>query len=118
LIIYHITSRAEWEKAQQAGEYTSPSLAQEGFIHASSGEQVTGTANLFFRSQLGLVLLAIDARRLRSALRFDAVQTHGSEQRFPHIYGPLNLDAVVDVLDFRPNSEGMFRFSASDKINP
>ncbi len=115
MIIYHITSRADWEKAQQAGEYTAPSLAQEGFIHASTGEQVTGTANLFFRSQLGLVLLVIDTERLRSELRYDAVQTHGAEQRFPHIYGPLNLDAVIDVLDFQPNSEGLFRFSAGDK---
>ncbi len=111
MIIYHITAQADWDKAQKAGQYTAPSLSQEGFIHASTGEQVAGTANLFFRGQTGLVLLAIDTERARPEIRFDAVTTHGAEQRFPHIYGALNLDAVVDVLDFRPDPQGVFHFS-------
>ncbi len=110
MIIYHITPRVEWEKALQAGQYTAPSLAQEGFIHASTGPQVTGTANLFYKGQSGLVLLKIDTSRLRPELRFDPVHTHGEEQRFPHIYGPLNLDSVVDILDFAPDPDGTFLF--------
>ena len=112
MVIYHITSRSDWKKAQQAGQYTAPSLTQEGFIHASTGEQVTGTANLFYHGQHGQVLLVIDSERLLSELRFDVVSTHGAEQRFPHIYGPLNLDAVVDALDFQPDTNGTFQFAA------
>ncbi len=111
MIIYHITSRNDWEKAKQAGQYTAPSLAQEGFIHASTGEQVAGTANLLFRGQLGLVLLVIDTAQVLAEVRFDVVHTHGAEQRFPHIYGPLNLDAVQNVIDFRPNPDGKFQFN-------
>jgi uncharacterized protein (DUF952 family) len=111
MIIYHITSRAEWEKARLAGQYIAPSLVQEGFIHASTGEQVAGTANLFFKEQTGLVLLVIETGRLQSEVRFDAVQTHGTEQFFPHIYGPINLDAVDSVLDFSPNADGSFTFN-------
>lgn len=111
MIIYHITQRTDWEKARLAGQYTAPSLLQEGFIHASTGEQVAGTANLFFRGQAGLVLLVIETDRLKPEVRFDAVQTHGPEQFFPHIYGPINLDAVVNVLDFSSNPDGSFEFS-------
>lgn len=110
MIIYHITTRAAWEQAQASGSYAAPSLNQEGFIHASTGEQVAGTANLFFQSQSGLVLLVLETNRLQAEVRFDAVQSHGSEQFFPHIYGPINLDAVADVLVFQPDAAGKFHF--------
>jgi uncharacterized protein (DUF952 family) len=110
LILFHITRRVDWDKAQQAGQYTAPSLHQEGFIHASTGDQVAGTANLFFKGQSGLVLLVIETELLESEVRFDAVQTHGPVQYFPHIYGPLNLAAVVNVLDFPPNPDGTFEY--------
>lgn len=111
MIIYHITSGSEWQKALQDGQYSAPSLSQEGFIHASTGEQVAGTANLFFQGQRELVLLVVDTSRLLVEVRFDAVHAHGIEQFFPHIYGPINLDAVVEVLEFRPSSDGQFHFS-------
>ncbi len=97
-IIYHITSQSEWERARAAGAYTAPSLAQEGFIHASTREQVIRTANLYFQGAAGLVLLCIDAARLTAELRYDPVP--GTGQQFPHIYGPLNLDAVIAVIAF------------------
>ena len=99
--IYHITTRAAWEQARAAGVYTASSLTQEGFIHASTREQVVGTANLFFKGADGLVLLAIATARLSAELRYEwAIDVN---QSFPHIYGPLNLDAVVEVVDFPPD---------------
>ena len=114
MTIYHITPRAGWLAAQQAGEYTAASLESEGFIHTSTREQVADTANRFYHGQAGLVLLVIDPARLRAELRYDPVLTHGAEQKFPHIYGPLNLDAVVDVLPFEPQPDGSFRFPSED----
>jgi uncharacterized protein (DUF952 family) len=110
LVIYHITQRTDWESARLAGQYTAPSLQQEGFIHASTGEQVAGTANLFFRGKDGLVLLKIETDLLRSDVRFEPVQSHGEEQFFPHIYGPINLNAVVGVTVFTPDLDGFFEF--------
>lgn len=110
MIIYHITTRTAWEEAQAAGQYTALSLATEGFIHASTYKQVVGTANLFFQGQGGLVLLSLDDGLLKSMLRFDPVTAHGGVQEFPHIYGPINLDAVVDVIDFFPEPDGTFSF--------
>jgi uncharacterized protein (DUF952 family) len=56
------------------------------------------------------VLLVIETERLQPDVRFDAVQTHGAEQFFPHIYGPINLDAVVEIRDFPPDTTGLFNF--------
>lgn len=106
MAIYHITQREAWEEALKYGEYRAPSLASEGFIHASTLEQVIGTANLLFHGQPGLVLLVINPDRLKAALRYDLAP--GSSQKFPHIYGPLNLDAVERVVAFPPGPQGSF----------
>lgn len=108
VIVYHITQHEVWEQAKAAGEYTAPSLESEGFIHASTLEQVVDTANRFYRGQQKLVLLAIETEKTKAEVRFDPVYTHGAEQKFPHIYGPLNLEAVVDVLEFPPQPGGEF----------
>lgn len=112
MIIYHITSRAAWEAAQAAGEYSPDSLKSEGFIHASTGEQVVDTANRFYHGQKGLVLLQIDTDRLISRVRFDPVVESGGENQFPHIYGALNPDAVINVIAFEPDERGNFALPA------
>ncbi len=108
MVIYHITAREAWEQAKTIGHYSAPSLQTEGFIHASTLEQVEGTANLLFRGQPGLVLLVIDGEKLHPMLRFDPVTTHGGVTEFPHIYGPINLSAVIEIIDFDPEPDGSF----------
>jgi uncharacterized protein (DUF952 family) len=114
-VIYHIAIRADWEHALEDGEYTRSSLdktlAEEGFIHASQASQVAGTANKFYRGVPGdLVLLVIDTGLLHAEVRYEDVP--GAELPFPHIYGPLNTDAVVDTRAFAPGPEGTFAFTA------
>ena len=105
--ILHITSRAEWQQAQREGAYRAPSLDQVGYIHFSKPEQVLGVANAFYRAQPDLVLLVIDPARLAAELRYEPPdEMPDSSQRFPHLYGALNLDAVVSVLDFPPDNDG------------
>ncbi len=104
--IYHIASRADWERATASGSYRADSLASEGFIHASTLGQVAGSANRFFRGQSGLVLLAIDSDRVEAPIDW-AVSPH-SDEPFPHIQGPLNLDAVVEVIPLDPGPSGAF----------
>lgn len=111
MLIYHITTKTEWEKARSVGSYTADSLATEGFIHASTREQVVGTGNLIFKGQRGLILLAIDTDKLNSELKYELAP--GTDQRFPHIYGPLNLDVVTDVSDFSAGEDGLFQFPFS-----
>jgi uncharacterized protein (DUF952 family) len=104
--IYHITQLAEWEKTITLGQYSTPSLLTEGFIHASTLEQVISTANMLFHGQSGLVLLVIDTKRLKPELRYELAP--GTDQKFPHIYGALNLDAVEQVVAFPPGAQGAF----------
>ena len=105
-IIYHITHAAAWADAQARGSYTADSLASEGFIHCSDPAQIVATANRYYPGQHGLLLLAIAPARVTAEIRFENL-TGGSEL-FPHIYGPLNLDAVTAVLPFDPGPNGTF----------
>ena len=110
--IYHITKRGDWTAARAAGEYVAESLAREGFIHASTRRQAVETANLFYAGQDGLVLLCIDAGRLTAELKYEAPANEGHRDGglFPHIYGPLNLDAVTGVIDLPCGPDGRFEF--------
>jgi uncharacterized protein (DUF952 family) len=109
-IIFHIATQEHWQAAQGRGVYLCPSLDREGYIHCSKRGQVAGVANRFYRGQRGLVLLCINAPKVEAAIRYDlpADSNGGGHERFPHIYGPLNLDAVVKVVDFPPQADGSF----------
>jgi uncharacterized protein (DUF952 family) len=114
-VIYHIATRADWERALKVGEYTRSSvdktLAEEGFIHASQASQVARTANRFYRGVPGdLVLLVIDVGLLRAEVRYEDVP--GADLPFPHIYGPLNVGAVAQARPFAPRPDGTFEFEA------
>jgi len=94
-IIYHITTAAEWEKAHTSGLYTSPSLKEEGFIHCSQPEQVAGVLERYFKGKTNLVKLSIDTDKLSSQLIYE--WSPSIADTFPHIYGPININAVVVV---------------------
>ena len=104
--IFHLTPAATWADAQRAGAYTADSLASEGFIHCSTAEQVVWVANNRFRNRRDFVLLHIDSGRLTAPVKYENLE--GGTQLFPHIYGPLNLDAVIDVTPFQPDESGWF----------
>ncbi len=105
--IFHVTSRAAWQAAQEAGAYAADSLASDGFIHCSKAEQVLRVADTYFAGQRGLALLVIDPSRLSVELRWEP-GTDLPSVLFPHVYGPINLDAVVDALAFEPDKNGKF----------
>lgn len=103
--IYHITSSHEWESSLTVGQYVAESYEAEGFIHFSGKDQVIATANRYYRGQNGLVLLQVDVKRLAVTLKYEKAP---SGEMFPHLYGPLNLDAVIKVYSFVPESNGEF----------
>ena len=105
-IIFHIADRALWEQGLARGSYQPEMYASEGFIHCSTAEQVIAVANLRFRGQLNLVLLAIDTTRIEHEIRYENLE--GGLQLFPHIYGELNPSAVVRVSNLVPDVDGFF----------
>lgn len=104
--ILHIVHRDAWAQAQTAGSYEPPSLHTEGFIHCSTADQIAGTANTHFQGRRGLLLLHIDVAHLNAELLYELAP--GTVNHFPHIYGPLNLDAVTRVETFEPDANGAF----------
>jgi uncharacterized protein (DUF952 family) len=112
--IYHITTQAAWEAAQQQGYYIDPSLEIQGFIHNSTVNQVTKVANAVFSGQSGLILLEIDPAKLLATLKYEPPDTqvpaeHSQGELFPHLYGRLNLDAVIRILNLPPEADGTFQ---------
>lgn len=94
-MIYHVVTKAGWEAAKKKGAYAAASLALEGFIHASEKEQVAGVLERYYKNQRGLLLLHIDESRLSAPLKYELAPS--VNESFPHIYGLLNLDAVIQV---------------------
>ena len=105
-LLAHITTGRKWEAAREVGEYRAASFAAEGFVHLSTPAQTLATANRFYAATPDLVLLVIDPARLVSPLRWEDTHGHGV---FPHLYGPLNLDAVTAAPPFTPDADGVFR---------
>lgn len=92
-IIYKICERAEWREAERSRVYRgSAADRRDGFIHFSTAAQLPGTAAKHFAGQADLMLIAVDDDRLGATLKWEP--SRGGES-FPHLYGPLSLDAVV-----------------------
>ncbi|MBM3152089.1 MAG: DUF952 domain-containing protein [Chloroflexi bacterium] len=103
--ILHIAHRSAWQAALRAGVYAPESLAVEGFIHCSEPSQALRVANAFYKGRSGLALLVIDPGRLSADLRWEA-GSDKPDELFPHIHGPLDLEAVMKVVEFEPGSDG------------
>lgn len=98
-MLVHICLRRDWEQAVQVGLYRTDSLDEIGFIHLSRPEQVQGVAEHYYAGVRGLVLLWIEPQKLSAEIRWE--QSDG--QIFPHLYGPLNVEAVKMVQEFKPD---------------
>jgi uncharacterized protein (DUF952 family) len=118
-VIYHITSYEAWSEAGVNGEYLAPSLTTEGFIHCSTLSQVLPVANNFYKGQRGLVLLEIEPTLLSSDLKWEPPSggipppSVSSDDLFPHIYGSINLDAVIKVVALESKLDGTFKLPDS-----
>jgi uncharacterized protein (DUF952 family) len=99
--IYHIASAADWAEARRLGRYTTSTrgrtLAEEGFIHASRADQWEGARQRFYAGVTEpLLLLVIDTDRLDVPVVDEPAPD--ADETFPHVYGPLDPAAVVQVV--------------------
>ncbi|KQZ15615.1 dihydroorotate dehydrogenase [Mesorhizobium sp. Root554] len=107
-MIYKIAPADLWREAERMGRFTgAPIDVSDGFIHFSTAAQAPETAAKHFAGQTDLVLVAIDADRLGSALKYE---TSRGGQLFPHLYGPLGLDAVLWVRPLPLGPDGLHQF--------
>jgi uncharacterized protein (DUF952 family) len=94
-LLYHITTKAEWEPSKGQAHYTPLSFDREGFIHASRFHQLPGVLERYYSGRNDLMLLKIDEQKLACQLIYEPSATR---ELFPHIYGQLNQDAIVEVI--------------------
>jgi uncharacterized protein (DUF952 family) len=92
--------------AARSGVYGPESLAEDGFIHCSLPEQLITVANALYRGRQDVILLVIDPSRVPAEIRFE--DCYESGQEFPHIYGPLPVEAVERQVAFEPGADGAF----------
>ncbi|MCZ0702902.1 uncharacterized protein (DUF952 family) [Natronobacillus azotifigens] len=106
MFILHCITKSKWDKAKQSPYYGRESVDTCGFIHCSSIENFWRVASNFKEVEEALLLLCIDTNKVESVIKWEDHDNCG--RKYPHIYGELNLDSVVDVLPFLKNGDGDF----------
>ena len=108
MIIYHITSKAEWNAARVTGEYQPVNYAKDGFIHCSFKDQVMKVANSYYRNSNDLVLLKISTDLVTARVVEENLE--GGDENFPHLYGALPVKAVTAFAEIAKDPVGNFIF--------
>ena len=108
-MIYHLALAADWAAAQGEGnDYRISSLGRHlddiGFIHCSFPHQLQRVADTYYRARTDVVLLTIDRSKVTSPIREE--NTEGGTDLYPHIYGPLNVDAVTTAQPLATRPDG------------
>lgn len=102
--IYKIIAADLWRAAEDSGVFTGAGIdLSDGFIHMSTGAQARRTAQLYFKGQDNLVLVAVDGPSLGDALKYEPPR---DGDLFPHLYGPLSLTAVLSVQPLPLDADG------------
>lgn len=108
-LLFHLTTRDDWNQHKKSGNYEPESLEEEGFIHCSSGNQVEATANRLFADKDEILLLVIDASMIRDDIKYEEDSETG--EKYPHIYGAISVNAIIDKIDIRAEDNGRFNIS-------
>lgn len=113
--IYHLARKTAWAEAEQAGVYTgTPEDRADGFIHFSTATQVQESAAKHRKGETDLLLVAVDDSKLGPALKWEPSR---GGQLFPHLYGDMPLDAVIEVTPLPLGEDGLHRFPPlSDEV--
>lgn len=92
--VYHITSSWKWERARKAGQYAPRSLLREGFLHACSQRLLKYVLQRLFAGKKNLLVLVVDTSKVKAPIR---KERGGDGKWYHHLYGELNISAVVGI---------------------
>ncbi len=110
-VIFHIAQLSDFQNRNETAEYRCASLSKEGFIHCCDREQLPGVLQRYYEGVDGLVLLRLDIAKLKPTLVRE--NTVGGTELFPHLYGPINPDAIIEALPFGLQSPKRLELIAS-----
>ena len=92
--IFHIIEQSTWQETKSGTLYEGDTLSINGFIHCCTFEQIEGVLLKWFKGKRDLVILEIDPEMLTSPIKYESFE--GGLEVFPHVYGPINLNAVIN----------------------
>ena len=121
-VIVHLVPASEWPGIEVADEYRPATLEASGYVHCVAPDRTVAVAEALFSGRDDLLAVCLDADRLDAPVRYETADTPGDDEDadggdadggdaiddFPHVYGPLNADAVVAVVPFPPDDDGGF----------
>lgn len=106
--LFRLIRAADWKAAAAAGVFTgSETDRADGFIHLSTAEQVSGTAQRWYSGLDDLMVLTVDRDCLGGRVRMEP-STKGT--LYPHLYAPLPLEAVMAADRVPRDADGDYRF--------
>lgn len=103
-MIYHIAIQGEWESQADSPTYAPDRYRMDGFIHCSEQHQLQQVADRNFRDRDDLVLLELMPTKLDPETRYE----QGGAEKYPHIYGPINKDAISRTVRVSSSADGLF----------
>lgn len=108
-LLVHLCGARDWQAAAGSGRLAPESLLTSGFVHLSTQEQAHLPATRLFAGRHDLLAVYVDPRRLEAPLRWEpGLPQDPPSMRFPHLYGPLPVSAVVEVRPYLPQPDGTF----------
>jgi uncharacterized protein (DUF952 family) len=93
--IYHVVFKDEWERQKDNTTYSTTTFDDEGFIHCSKAEQLSGTLKRFFKNRADIRILKIDTTLLDAPVLYEAADDGSGF--FPHIFGSICMQAIVEI---------------------
>ena len=104
-VFFHLVPGAYYRDCDASAPYKPATFLDEGFIHCTDGlDNVTAVGNRYYKDDLRMyVVLVIDRAKVQPEIRYE-----DPERIYPHIYGPLNRDAIREVLPLMRSPGGAF----------
>ena len=106
-LVYHLALTQDWETALNTGVYAPNSLESEGFVHASTHEELIRSAEIHFPQADTLIILSISEKKIKHMLKWEP----GREGKlFPHIYGKIPLERIENSHLLIRNKAGIWEW--------
>ena len=111
-LIFHVVKKEDWKEYKKDSRYHPESLDTNGFIHCSSGRDIESITNSLYKGEDGVLLIIINTTLVEPEIRYE--NSGNSNIKYPHIYGPLNMDAVIDKIELASEDDGSYKISFSE----
>ena len=103
-MIYHIATQRDWEEQAVATGYAPLEYEEEGFIHCCDLYQLESVATKYFAGRDDLVILELVPAKLYPETKYE----QSGDEKYPHVYGPINKDAINRQISVKCNADGLF----------